>query len=171
MAQEREPQSLAQTLTYILEEARMLLPGIQGLFGFQLIAVFNQVFHERLSPALQVTHLVAIGLVAVCVTLVLAPAAYHRQVQQREVTDAMVRYASGMLMLAMFPLMLALCLDFFVIAMLILHERALSAALSIALFAVFFSLWFLWPASVGMRDRGRVAEGVRGAWPPEEKGK
>jgi hypothetical protein len=27
-----------------IEEARMVLPGIQALFGFQLIAVFNERF-------------------------------------------------------------------------------------------------------------------------------
>jgi hypothetical protein len=29
-----------------IEEARMVLPGIQALFGFQLIAVFNERFKE-----------------------------------------------------------------------------------------------------------------------------
>jgi hypothetical protein len=32
-----------------IEEARMVLPGVQALFGFQLIAVFNNSFHD---PAL-----------------------------------------------------------------------------------------------------------------------
>jgi hypothetical protein len=29
-----------------IEEARMVLPGIQALFGFQLIAIFNERFKE-----------------------------------------------------------------------------------------------------------------------------
>jgi hypothetical protein len=33
----------------VVDEARMLLPGIQALFGFQLIAVFNQTFSQILS--------------------------------------------------------------------------------------------------------------------------
>ena len=39
---------LSQTVTFILEECRMVLPGIQALFGFQLIAVFNSTFAESL---------------------------------------------------------------------------------------------------------------------------
>jgi len=33
-----------KTISHLLEECRMVLPGIQALFGFQLIAVFNQPF-------------------------------------------------------------------------------------------------------------------------------
>ncbi|MDQ2943358.1 MAG: hypothetical protein M3R21_06785 [Candidatus Dormibacteraeota bacterium] len=43
--------------THLLNEGRMVLPGIQALFGFQLIAVFNQTFSQRLSPAEQYLHL------------------------------------------------------------------------------------------------------------------
>jgi hypothetical protein len=50
---EREAISLESATTYILEECRMVLPGIQALFGFQLIAVFADAFHERRSAAEQ----------------------------------------------------------------------------------------------------------------------
>jgi hypothetical protein len=40
---------LAEAATYLLDECRMVLPGIQALFGFQLIAVFNQRFEQDLS--------------------------------------------------------------------------------------------------------------------------
>jgi hypothetical protein len=33
--------TLEEETRTIIEEARMVLPGIQALFGFQLIAVFN----------------------------------------------------------------------------------------------------------------------------------
>jgi Family of unknown function (DUF6328) len=38
-----------------IEEARMVLPGIQALFGFQLMAVFNQRFNE-LTAGEQLIH-------------------------------------------------------------------------------------------------------------------
>lgn len=44
---ERPP--LGDTVRNILEEARMILPGVQTLFGFQLIVVFNQRFEDLLS--------------------------------------------------------------------------------------------------------------------------
>jgi hypothetical protein len=42
-----EKLSLEDALTHLLEECRMVLPGVQALFGFQLIAVFNRSFFER----------------------------------------------------------------------------------------------------------------------------
>jgi len=44
-----EPESLKDQATHILDEARTVLPGIQALFGFQLIAVFSDRFATGLS--------------------------------------------------------------------------------------------------------------------------
>src|SRR4029077_15687373 len=49
MAEEDERESLETEVEQALEEARMVLPGIQALFGFQLIAVFNQRFDQALG--------------------------------------------------------------------------------------------------------------------------
>jgi hypothetical protein len=48
-ASKSEELSLDSAASHLLEECRMVLPGIQALFGFQLIAVFNQNFGESLS--------------------------------------------------------------------------------------------------------------------------
>ena len=56
----------------------MVLPGIQALFGFQLIAVFSPGFSEKLSSGEQELHFVSIVLVVISVALVMAPAAIHR---------------------------------------------------------------------------------------------
>jgi hypothetical protein len=40
----RAPEDLERAATHVLEEARMVLPGIQALLGFQLIAVFSSRF-------------------------------------------------------------------------------------------------------------------------------
>jgi len=40
------PASLEEETRTVIEEARMVLPGIQAFFGFQLIAVFNNRFQE-----------------------------------------------------------------------------------------------------------------------------
>ena len=73
----REELPLSKAAEYLIEECRMVLPGIQALFGFQMIAVFNQRFRE-LPGSLQIVHLAATGLVALAAGLVMTPAAYHR---------------------------------------------------------------------------------------------
>jgi hypothetical protein len=68
-----EALSLSKATQYLLEECRMVLPGIQALFGFQLIAVFNESFTEKLSMTEQIVHLCAIGLVTLAIALVMTP--------------------------------------------------------------------------------------------------
>jgi hypothetical protein len=97
-AGKKEKVSLDSAAKHILEECRMVLPGIQALFGFQLIAVFNEGFGEKLSKGEQALHLVAILLVTAAIALVMAPAAVHRQTAQREVSErlpAWRRWSSG----------------------------------------------------------------------------
>ena len=45
--------SLSEAAQYLLDECRMVLPGIQALFGFQLIVVFNSGFDQKLSATEQ----------------------------------------------------------------------------------------------------------------------
>ena len=60
-----------------IEEARMVLPGMQALFGFQLIAVFNERFKE-LTENERFIHFNATVLVTIAIALIMTPAAYHR---------------------------------------------------------------------------------------------
>jgi small-conductance mechanosensitive channel len=149
----KEPISLDSAARHLLEECRMVLPGIQALFGFQLIAVFNEGFSKKLSPAEQELHLAAIVLVAVAVALVMAPAAIHRQTQQREVSERFIWISSRLLLASMFPLAVALCLDIYLISRVILERGAFSAAIAAILLAVIFILWILLPASERAKHR------------------
>lgn len=55
-----EDLSLDRAATLLLEDRRMVLPGIQALFGFQFVAVFNSGFSEKLSHNEQLLHLGAL---------------------------------------------------------------------------------------------------------------
>jgi hypothetical protein len=145
MENERETLSLADAGTHLLEECRMVLPGVQALFGFQLIAVFNTGFSEKLSHAEQCVHLFALALVAIAGALIMSPAAYHRQTNPRAVSAHFIRLGGRLLLFAMVPLLLGIGLDFYLIAHIVLHSSLLAAAEAIGL-AVFFALcWFALP--------------------------
>ena len=143
--QESEELSLSEAVTHLLEECRMVLPGMQALFGFQIIAVFNSTFSEKLSSVEQKLHLVAIGLIVIAIALVMAPAAYHRQTGARRITSDFVLTATRLLLFSMFPLMIAICLEFYLIARLVLHRPVISALLSLLLLILFSMLWFVFP--------------------------
>ena len=147
---ERQPPS--QEATFVLDECRMILPGIQALFGFQLVAVFNQVFWEKLSSSEQTLHLAAIALIAVAVALVMAPAAYHRQVERESISHDFIRLASRLLLLSLGTLALGIGLDFYLIARLIVESRAISLALALLLLGVFVTLWVLLPRMTALKN-------------------
>jgi hypothetical protein len=128
----------------LLEEARMVLPGIQALFGFQLIAFFNQRFSEALSPGDQHIHLIALLLAALSIAFVMAPAAYHRQAEPGRVSKIFVKVATQLITIGMVPLAIALSLDTYVVSKLVLHdERSIFPAA--ILFVILAALWFAWP--------------------------
>jgi hypothetical protein len=63
-------ESLEDEATHATDEARMVLPGVQALLGFQLIAVFNQRFTE-LGGHKQLLHLAAFLLIALATGLIM----------------------------------------------------------------------------------------------------
>lgn len=138
-------ESIPDALRQTLDEARMVLPGVQALFGFQLIAVFSDGFEHRLSQAEQSLHLAAIILVTIAIALVMTPAAYHRQVDPRGVTLSLLTLASWMISAAMLPLAAGLAIDVHLIARLITGSPPFATATGIVVFALFLALWFVFP--------------------------
>jgi hypothetical protein len=151
MEQREEKLSLHQAANFLLEECRTILPGIQALFGFQLIAIFNDGFDEKLNTSEQYLHLAAIALVAVAVVLIMAPAAYHRQTGPMKINAAFITVASRAALLAMVVLMLGLTLDFYVVAQVVLGQTKLALLLAALLFGLIVLMWFLVPRTGALR--------------------
>jgi hypothetical protein len=149
----KEEVSLNTAATHILEECRMVLPGIQALFGFQLIAVFNEGFSGKLSSFQQLLHLAAIVLVVIAIALVMAPAAIHRQSSQSAVSERFIWLASRLMLASLLPLALGLCLEVYLVGAVILEAGWLAAVIAALLLAVFACLWVLLPR----RERNRQA--------------
>jgi hypothetical protein len=152
-------ESLEEAVTHTTDEARMVLPGVQAILGFQLIAVFNQKF-EQLSQGLQLTHLIAFALLALAMGLLMTPAAYHRTRQRTFVTRRFLVVASALLAGALFPLLLGLSLDAYVLAYIVTKDVYVSLGLSIGIFAVIGGLWYVFPRLVD-RERPRRSQGDR----------
>jgi hypothetical protein len=138
---------LKEALTHLLEECRMVLPGIQALFGFQMIAVFNSGFSMTLTTAEQKLHIAAIILVVVSIAAVMAPAALHRAAEPNEVSDRFLRVSSTLLVAGMVPLALGICTDLFLVTDVVCHSRAVAAIVATASALLFAALWFVGPAA------------------------
>ena len=145
-------ETLEEESTHVTDEARMLLPGVQTVLGFQLVAVFNQRFQE-LSAGEQLIHLAAFLLMALAMGLVMAPAAYHRQVERGSVTRYFVDLSSVLLTLALLPLVAGLGLDSYLVARLILFDEELAMLVAGGLSMTLLCLWYGLPILSGQRQR------------------
>lgn len=135
---------LSKSAEFLLNECRMVLPGIQALFGFQLIAVFNSGFSQLLSGVDQKLHLFALVLTAISIAFVMAPAAYHRQTGTHEVSNDFLKLASNLLLLGMFPLMVAICIDVYLVVQIFL-EKSVAVLITLCLTMLFVLLWYIIP--------------------------
>lgn len=140
---ERERLPLSKAVGYLIDESRMVLPGIQALFGFQLIAVFSERF-QSLSSHEQELHFISIALVVLATGLIMTPAAYHRHQESREVTHAFIVGSTRLLLVGMVPLALALALDVYLIGQLILEPNH-ARNIAWGLLALLIFLWFVFP--------------------------
>jgi len=153
----REVLSLKDAVQQLLDEARMVLPGIQALLGFQLIACFNEGFAVRLDAGDQRLHLLAILLVTLATGLVMAPAAYHRHAMQRAVTDSFLLLGSRLVSSALLLLALGLSIEIFIVARLVTESFPASLTIAAAALCVLLGLWVVLPRWRGV-VAGRAAE-------------
>ncbi|MBV9642243.1 MAG: hypothetical protein JO334_01610 [Verrucomicrobia bacterium] len=148
------PASLEEETRTVIEEARMVLPGIQAFFGFQLIAIFNNRFQD-LTHTEQMLHLLALILLAVAIALIMAPAAYHRIAERGMVSRHFVELASRFLECAMLPFMLSVAIDIFLLTRFVLNNSALGVVVGLGTVLMFFGLWYLFPWTQKKRARRR----------------
>lgn len=140
-----QKESLHDILRNILEEARMILPGTQTLFGFQLVVVFTEYFQNQLSDIERYIHFFAMLLTLISFAIILSLTAYHRQLRIDLITRRFVSFGSQVLKSGMFPLMAGLSIDFYLVAYQILKDFNLSLFTAITVFVSLFCLWYVLP--------------------------
>jgi hypothetical protein len=142
---ESEQLKLSAAASTLFDECRMVLPGVQAIFGFQLIAVFQQKFGEELDKPYQCLHLAALVLVALSATLIMTPAAYHRAQGSRHVSERFLHTSSRLLLFALAPLALGLSLDVFLLGKLVLGRDTIAAVLAAFVFGAMVFMWYVFP--------------------------
>jgi cation transporter-like permease len=146
-------ETLEEQANHAIAEARMVLPGVQALLGFQLVAVFNQRFRE-LSHGDQVTHIAGFLLIALAAGLLMTPAAYHRQTGCEKITRHFVKLATWLIMTAMWPLAVGIALDTYLLGRLVFEDRLFSIAMASGVLFMLVGLWFAFPMVVRARLEG-----------------
>jgi hypothetical protein len=144
MDQDKDHEGFHEEMRNIIEEARVILPGLQALFGFQTIAVFNERF-AKLPSFATLCHLTGLGMVILAVALVMTPAVYYRVVGPAFVSRKMVRRSSWLTRSALAPLACGLALDMFTVIYVATNALQASVIGALATFLVLGGLWFAFP--------------------------
>lgn len=142
--QDLHRESLEEEATHATDEARMVLPGVQAILGFQLIAVFNTRFQD-LTQGRQLLHLAGFVLLALAMALIMTPAAYHRQAERGCITRRFVSLASRLLTWSLVPLAAAVAIDAYLLTWLVLGRNLPSLAVAGGLALCLGGLWFALP--------------------------
>jgi len=127
-----------------LDEARMVLPGIQAVFGFQLIAVFSERF-GAMDLLLRILHYASIASVVLAIALIMTPAAYDRIAEPRVITAQFLNTTAVLLTVAMGVFGIALSLELLVVTTLILGRLDAGVVSAGCALMIFATLWFYLP--------------------------
>lgn len=120
----------------------MLIPGVTAFLGFQLVAVFNNGFSEKLTHDEQMVHVWAMFVTLVALLLLLTPAAYHRQAESGWVSQGFVNLSSRLMTGATPLFAIGMTLDFYLLVRAVSENTALAVVMAAAIFVIAALLWY-----------------------------
>lgn len=153
MTEQRHMPSLDTCIDRMLVEARVLLPGVQALLGFQLSIVLTKAF-EALPDFSKAIHAVALGWTCLAMILLVAPAAYHRLACGGDSTEDLLHIGSRMVTASTVPLAFGIALDAYVVIAHLASSNTVGAAVSGSVLVLLLGLWIGFPALVRRRRLG-----------------
>jgi Family of unknown function (DUF6328) len=162
--EEDEMTSTKHRITELFTEARIILPGVQALLGFQLASYLTEGF-AKLPPTAQAVNTASLFLLLLAMILLMAPAPYHRLAERGEDTEHFERVGVRLVLASLPPFALAVAGDAFVVATMV-SGRAGGLALTVALGCALAmaALWLGVPMLAARRKLGYGTghEGARG---------
>jgi Family of unknown function (DUF6328) len=148
---ESEKQRLNRNLDQLLQELRLVLPGVQVLFAFLLAVPFSARF-SRVDDFERIVYFVALLLSALAVALLMAPSIQHRILFRREQKRYLVALGSALTIAGMTALALAVVLSLVLVAHFLFGSAAAWTAGGIS-FGAFAVLWYALPLERRITDR------------------
>jgi hypothetical protein len=142
--------AVADRLKTALDESRLLILGVQVLFGFQFEAVFQELFADVPATSRNV-HCAGLILLLVSLGLLIAPSLFHQLIHGGNSTPEAVQMATAFAGASLLPLTLGLGAAIFVtFEHLFSRGVGIAAGVSLAILA----LLLLYGLGLAMRKRG-----------------
>ena len=141
MQEKQEPTPLKDKIQFVLTETRVVLPGSQALLGFQFATMLTDAF-GKLPSSMKYLHLVSLFAIAISIVLLMAPAAFHRLADEGRNTRRLHRFATVMVLAAMFFLAAGIAGDLYIVVQMVTESPIFALACSLVTLLFFYGLWF-----------------------------
>jgi Family of unknown function (DUF6328) len=135
---------LETRIEQLLTEARVIIPGAQALFGFQILVMLTSGF-DRLPQSSKLIHLAALILVAANMVLLITPAALHRLTFKGEDSAPFLHIGSGIVVVAPAFLAAGISAENYVVFEKVLSNESHSAIGAVATFLIIMTCWYVVP--------------------------
>ena len=143
MAQESKGERLNRELMELLQELRVVIPGVQILLAFLLTAPFQQRF-AALPGSMRNAFFASIACATLATACLIAPSAHHRLRWRAGEKERLVRVGNQMAIIGTVFLAAAIVLALYVVTD-VLFTTNLAVMTAIASLVVFATLWYVVP--------------------------
>jgi hypothetical protein len=149
----RPAPELDQEWTELVEELRLVIPGVEVLFGFLLVLPFQPSFSELVASQRYV-YLGALLSSAVAIVLLISPSVNHRLRWRRGDKDALLRYATWMSIAATLCVAVAMTTSVSLVTGVVAGGSA-SGMFTATVAALFACFWYGLPLWIRLRRLSR----------------
>ena len=157
--EESRKEQLDRELMELLQELRVVIPGVQVLLAFLLTAPFQQRFAE-LPGSMRNAFFASIVCATLATAFLIAPSAHHRLRWRAGEKERLVRVGNQMAIIGTVFLAAAIVLALYVITD-VLFTTNLAVLTAIAALVVFGGLWYVLPMLGRQPQESREASSRR----------
>ena len=148
---ESEQERRARELIELLQELRIVLPGVQVLFAFLLTVPFSARFAD-VSSLQQAVFFGTLVCTAISAALLIAPSAHHRLLWRKQAREHRLRVANRLAIAGMILLVPGMVGAIFVITDILFGSTAASVGTAV-ITAFFLYVWFVIPMRYRLNER------------------
>jgi hypothetical protein len=150
-ANETHDERLNRELIELLNELRVILPGVQVLFAFLLTVPFTNQF-SRITESQRQVFFATFLLTTVATSFLIAPSAYHRLRWRQHDKEQMLRTSNRLAIVGMAFLAAAITGAVYLVTDLIFEAVAAITLVTAATVACYFWFWYGLPLMRRIRD-------------------
>ena len=136
---------LDRELIELLNELRVMLPGVQALFAFLFIVPFSERFSST-TRSERVAYYIAFAAAALCSILFIAPSVYHRVQFRQHDKEELLRVSNGLVIAGTVVLGIGIAASIYVVTGFLVDD-VLALVASLAAFLLLSALWWGLPLS------------------------